>query len=125
MQTIENVLGPSIEYLADQANSNLFKLISDLNFKSLVKKGFPNIIIEDYVTSENTAIALAINLFKDENFFVTIELDETNDAKNPTSSIENAFLKIYFAIVALCFGLVSSVVLILCYFNKPNLSNYF
>lgn len=66
----QNVFGPSIHTIAHAANTSLYRLILDSNFKSLIKKGFPNIITQDFVTSDNTAIAFAINFFKDDAFYI-------------------------------------------------------
>ena len=69
LQGIDNVTGPSIEFLAHQANSNVHRLILDLNFSSLVKRGYPNVILQDFIGTDNSSVAVAVNFFRDQALF--------------------------------------------------------
>ena len=87
LQGIDNVTGPTIEHLAQQANSNVHRLILDLNFSSFIRKGYPNVIFQDYVNSDNAAVALAVNFFRDQAFFEAFDEKKFKSiGSNPSSS---------------------------------------
>lgn len=114
LQGIDNIDGLSIEFLAHQANTNVHRLILDLNFSSLIRRGYPNVISQDFVSSDSTSIALAVNLFRahalwvafDEKQFKSINSSPAKfDPESYSGGVFCAFL-FYLLMVVFVLGLI-------------------
>lgn len=109
LQGIDNVTGPSIEHLAHLANTNMHRLILDLNFPSLVRRGHPNVIFQDFVNTDSTSLALAINFFKAHSFFIAFDekqfksIHNTPAKPDPSSYTEGVFCGFIFYLLMVIF----------------------
>src|SRR5690606_20892441 len=85
----ENLFGPSIFDLAQQANSHLFDF---LNSQSSFASCFPNIILTDFVSTNAAVLALAINSCSAEQLVIKTE-DKKISAKSMKSIKQQKCLK--------------------------------